>query len=280
MRGFLLFPILVSTLHADPLAGAWETFDEQANTDAWLLYSYDDELSAPPPWAGPDVDANPYAYSYFLGGQAVWFFADAITAGGAFVGDYAAEKISGVNVSVSIDPSEIDFIDLAILADGPNGTDYYLSRIYQPADLGTEPSWYGLSFRFDESWFALEGDAFVPFEPDAALLASIQEVGLRVFPTSGVTSESFVGIDDFILMPTVDAPPLSTSVADSSFIMTFTPNPGVSATIETLSPSGQWQQVAGEVDLAGPQIFSTPVGPGTELFRVVTEERLTPIVAP
>lgn len=279
MRIIVFLPFLIAAVRAETLAGGWEAFPVEANADTWALYSYDDQLVAPPLWAGPDIDENPYAYSYFLGGDAVWFFADEFTVGGVLVGDYAAEKISGVDVSVSIDPAEIDFIDLAIYADGPAGPGYYYSRIYEPADLGTDPTWYDLHFRFDENWFYVQGGGFVAFKPGAGLLSSVEEVGLRVFPSTGVTSESFVGIDDFILVPTIAAPPLSTSVAGGDFKMAFTPNPGVSATIERLSDD-HWLELPGETGLEGPQVFSTSTAPGTGLFRVVTSEKLTPVAVP
>lgn len=281
MRSLFLFPVFLTTLQAEPIAGAWEGFPEETHVDSWNLFSFDDEWVAPPLWAGPETEENPYAYSFFLGGDAVWFFADTLTANGVLVGDYAAQKILGIDVSVSIDPAEIDFIDLAVLANGPNGWDYYVSNIYTPDDLGETPDWYALTFRFDETWFAVgENDEEVPFLPDQEFLASIQEVGLRAFTSAAATSESFIGIDDFILVPSVESPPLSTSVSDGSFQIAFTPNPGVSATIETLSPGSEWIAVDGQSDLTGPQTFSTPVGPARGLFRVVTEEKLTPVEAP
>jgi hypothetical protein len=280
MRALVFLLLLAATLHADPLAGGLEGFPQQASADSWWLYSYDDNLVAPPVWAGPDETDNPYAWSFFFGGRAVWFFADADTAGGAFVGDYTAQKIKGVDVSVSIDPAEIDFIDLAIYADGPQGEDYYFSKIHLPEDLGTEPTWYPLQFRFDEPWFAFNGSEFVPFQPDAGLWSSIQEIGLRVFPVAGTSTESFVGIDDFILVPDVAAPALSVSQSGGNFVMAFTPNPGVSATVQTLSPANTWQAVPGWSERTGPQVFSTPLVPPRKFFRVVTEERLTPVPVP
>lgn len=280
MRSILAFLILAPTLHAAPLAGAWETFSSESNADAWSLYSYDDGLSAPPPWAGSEIDDNPYAYSFFLGGEGVWFFADEFTAEGAFVGDYAEQKIAGVDVSVSVDPAEIDYIDLVVYADGPLGPDYYYSVVYLPEDLGDLPDWYNLSFSFNESWFSLQDGNFTSFQPDQDFLASIEEVGIRVFPAVGVTGDSFVGVDDFILVPTVEAPTLLTSVTGGNFVLKFTPNPGVSATIEKLLPDFEWQTVAGQSDLTGSQTFTTPIVSGTALFRVATEEKLTQVLSP
>ncbi len=280
MRSLLAFLILASALRADPIAGAWETFPSQANADGWSLYSDDDGIVAPPPWAGPEIDDNPYAYSFFLGGKGVWFFADELTAQGAFVGDYAAQKIAGIDVSVFIEPAEIDFIDIAVYADGPLGAGHYYSKIKLSEDLGELPGWYSLSFSFDDDWFSLQDGDATSFQPDQNFLTSIQEIGVRVFPVSGVTGDSFVGVDDFILVPSVDAPRLTTSLSGDDFVLEFTPNPGVSAAIEKLAPDFEWRSVAGQSDLTGSQTFVTPVGPGTALFRVAAEEKLTQVTSP
>jgi len=280
MRFLLSFLIPASSLNAAPLAGAWETFSTQSNTDAWSLYSYDDGIAAPPPWTGPEIEENPYIYSYFLGGEGVWFFADESTAAGAFVGDYAAQKISGVDVSVNIDPAEIDFIDLAVYADGPNGLDYYFSQIYLPEDLGELPDWYILSFAFDDNWFSLQAGVYTPFLPTQKFLKSIEEIGVRVFPLPAVTGDSFVGVDDFILVPTLEAPKLATSLSGGNFVLKFTPNPGLSATIEKLTPNFTWRTVVGQTALTGPQTFTRPVSPGAGIFRVATQEKLTQVTSP
>lgn len=280
MRPLLVLLILVLSLRADPLAGAWETFTNPSNADAWSLYSYDDGLVAPPAWVDPELDDNPYAYSFFFGGEGVWFIADEFTAQGAFVGNYAAKKIAGVDVSVSVDPAEIDYIDLVVYADGPLGPDYYYSLAYYPEDLGDVPDWYDLSFSFDENWFSLRNGVFTAFRPDQDFLASIEEVGIRVFPVAGVTGDSFVGVDDFILVPTVEAPKLSTSLSGGNFVLSFTPNPGVSATIEKLGIDFVWRTVPGKSDLIGPQVFTTPVVPGAALFRVAAREKLTQVFSP
>jgi len=280
MRFFFVFLTLTSTLRAAPLAGAWETFPTQDNADAWSLYSYDDGLVALPPWAGPEFDDNPYVYSFFLGGEGVWFFADEFTAQGAFVGDYAAQKISGVDVSVNIDPAELDFIDLAVYADGPDGLDHYYSQIKVPEDLGTMPDWYILNFAFEDIWFSFQDGTYTPFQPSRKFLQSIQEIGIRVFPVPGVTGDSFVGVDDFILIPSLEAPKLSTSLSGGNFVLGFTPNPGVSASIEKLTSDFNWRAVAGQSGLIGPHTFTTPVRPGSGIFRVAAEEKLTQVTSP
>lgn len=280
MRFLPVLLILAPSLPADPLAGAWDAFTTESNADAWSLYSYDDGIVAPPPWIGPEIDDNPYAYSFFLGGEGVWFFADESTAQGAFVGDYAEQKISAIDVSVSVDPSEIDFIDVVAYADGPEGPDFYFSKIYVPEDLGELPDWYALSFPFDDNWYSLQGENYVAFRPDQGFLASIEEIGIRIFPVAGVTGDSFVGMDDFILVPTVEAPTLATSLSGGDFALSFTPNPGVSATIQKFSPEFEWEAVTGKTDLLGPQVFTTPVTPGSGLFRVEAKEKLIQVTSP
>lgn len=282
MRSFLAFLILAPSLHADPLAGAWETFPTESNANAWLLYSFDDGFSAPPSWVDPefDPDGNPYAYSFFFGGEGVWFYADDFTARGAFAGNYAAQKIAGVDVSVSIDPAEIDYIDLVVYATGPLGPGYYYSLTYFPEDIGEEPDWYELAFRFDENWFSLQNGVYTAFRPNQGFLSSIEEVGLRVFPVAGVGEDAFVGMDDFILVPTVEAPTTKTSLVGGNFRLEFTLNPGVSAAIQKLSPDFIWKPVPGETGLVGSQVFTTPVVPGTALFRVAATEKLTQVISP
>ncbi len=227
----------------------------------------------------PDIDPNPYAFSYFLGGKGVWFFAEDFTALGAFVGDYAAQKISGVDVSVNIDPAEIDFIDLAVYSDGPRGPGYYYSLTYQPDDLGELPDWYELNFTFEEDWFYFRNGQPIALTPDRKFLASIEEIGIRVLPASGVPETSYVGLDDLILVPTVEGPPLSTSLSSGNFVLSFTPNPGVSATIQKLTPGLTWKAVSGQSGLTGAQSYSSTIRPGNAIFRVAAEEELTKVTS-
>ena len=114
------------------------------------------------------------------------------------------------------------------------------------------------------------------FIPDQKFLMSIGEVGVRVFPNEEVAENSFVGIDDFILVPTVEGPVLTTSLSDGNFNLGFTPNPGVSTTIERLTQNFTWREVMGQSNLTGPQIFSTPLKQGPEIFRVAARERSDP----
>lgn len=280
MRSLLAILIFTPVLHAATLAGAWETFPTKANADAWSLYSYADKLFAPPPWANPVGDDNPYVYSYFLRGKGVWFIADELTAQGAFVGDYAAQKISGIDVSINIDPAELDFIDLTVYADGPSGLTYYFSQIIVPEDLGLMPDWYIVNFSFVKNWYSYQDGVYTPFKPNRKFLKSIQEIGVRIFPATGVTGESFVNLDDFILIPTLEAPPLATSLSGSNFVLQFTPNPGVSVSIEKLTPTLIWQSVVGKTDLIGSQTFTTPVTPRSGIFRVAAKEKLTIVTSP
>ncbi|MBB5350121.1 hypothetical protein HNR46_000342 [Haloferula luteola] len=272
-----LFLALLPAAHADAIAGAWEGFPTQDNTDAWSLYAYDDDAVAPPLWSGTASDINPYAYSFFLGGDGVWFFADAQTAQGAFVGDYGAQKIEGIDVAISIDPAEIDSLDIAVYASGPIGSAYYYSLASFGEEFEDGPNWYFPHFSFSDEWFYFQDGEFVAFQPGDGFLASISEVGLRVFPVNGVGEDAYVGVDDFILTPTVDAPLLTTAVDQSQFSLTFELNPGVAATLQTADSTFQWSTVTGQTNLTGSQSFTTPIEETPHFFRVATEEKLTPV---
>jgi hypothetical protein len=71
-----------------------------------------------------------------------------------------------------------------------------------------------------------------------------------------------------------------TSLSGSNFVLGFTPNPGVSATIEKLTPEFGWAGVASQSGLTGTQTFTTPVIPGSGIFRVAAEEKLTQVTSP
>jgi hypothetical protein len=274
MRQLLLFLLTLSQASADALAGAWEAFHTQAATQKWSLYTYGDDLTDAAPWA--DDSENPYTFAYFTEGQGVWFFADSATGGGLLVGDYHAQRISSIDVTVSADPVEIDAIDLAVRTIGPDGEAFYYSGVYEAEDLGDEPSWYPLRFPLDDWWYRYDGENFVPFVPDATFLSNITEVGIRIFPTQGVTENSYVGIDDFILTPTVEAPVTEPTHADGQFTLSFHPNPGLAATIETYSNANRtWQPVPGQSELTGPQIFTVTVSERSALFRIQADETLT-----
>jgi hypothetical protein len=91
--------------------GAWEKFPTQTNSDAWGLYDYSDGVIYAPNWfnnsaAGPNADpyigaafaattANPPIYN-----QGLWFFADELVANGAFIGDFNAAGVAGLEIDV------------------------------------------------------------------------------------------------------------------------------------------------------------------------------------
>ncbi len=275
---FALLALLPAS--ANPIAGAWESFATQANADAWGLYLHATDDYTFPGWAGTDIDPNPFAYSFYDGDNAVEFFADSLVGDGAFIGDFASQKIRGVELDAYIDPWELDFLDLAVFTDGPAGLRYYYSAVYSPEDLGDEPDWYSLEFLFDSAWYYFEDGEWQPFTPDQDFLSSIEEIAIRFFPLEGIATESYVGIDNVILLPTVEAPKLATSVSGGMFRMSFTPNPGVACGIEKLQTSLTWEEVTGQQDLTGPQLFQTPVTPPSGIFRVKAEEKLTQIPPP
>lgn len=265
-----------------PIAGAWESFATEANAEAWGLYVHASDEYFSPGWVGPEIDPNPYAYSFFDGDDAIEFFADSFVGDGAFVGDYQSQKIRGVELDAYLDPAELDFLDLAVFTNGPGGLRYYYSAIYTSEDLGEETDWYPLQFAFGDSWFYFEDNEWRSFNPGDDFLTSVEEISIRFFPREGIVTESYVGIDNVILLPTVEAPALTTSVSSGMFRLTFTPNPGVACGIEKLSisPPLSWDEVAGWQDLTGPQLFETPLVEPSGIFRVRAEEKFTQIPEP
>src|SRR5690606_21907844 len=93
---FLLALLPFFPVSAAPIAGAWHSFATEANADAWGLYLHASDESVFPAWAEPDIDPHPFAFSFYDGDDAIEFFADSFVGDGAFVGDYGAQKIRGV----------------------------------------------------------------------------------------------------------------------------------------------------------------------------------------
>jgi hypothetical protein len=267
------------------VAGAWETFFDQQNADAWQVYDYADDTSYLPEWDGT---ANGYAYSTYTEDYPLAIYADSLVGNGAFTGDFQGQNISGVSCDVFIgDLAVLDLIDCAVLADGPVGTYYYYNLGYLAEDFDGG-GWWTLNFSFDEPWYYND-----PLNPnrqvavDPRTLTKIQEVNISFFPLLGTSGGSRVGIDNVILEPTVAAPKLATSVASGTpgnFRLAFTPGPGVQCRVDKFrtAPATGWDAVVGQTGIKGPgeHVMLRPLTPPAELFRVVAEPFYTAIVTP
>lgn len=266
-------------------SGAWDDFLTEDHVDGWSVYDYFDEKFYPPYWfAG---DGGDIYFTHTLD-YPLYFFTDVESnaGGGVFVGDYHSEEIQAIQVDVLIDSlDDFDFLDCVIYAlDGPGGEGYYYSEVLLDIDFD-EGGWWSLRFDFDQDWEYFNGTSYVAAPATPAMLASIEEIGIRFFPKVGITADWIAAIDNVMLEPLVRAPDVVTSHAAGQFSMAFTPPKGNGCTIQKLDTSSSpatWQDVVGQIDITGnwPYLHTTPTTPGTGIFRVASSAYYMPITPP
>lgn len=271
----LSLSLVLQSKSSAAVAGAWEDFATEANSDAWNVYDYSTEEVSAPGWF--DSEGNGDIFLFHEGDNGLWFFTDITddAGGGAFVGDYAAQDIQAIRADVFIDSIQaLDYIDCAIFADGPAGPRYYYSEIYAAEDFD-EDGWWILRFDFKDDWFYLGDDGFVGVEVTTEMLASIEEIGFRFFLKSGVTESVYSALDNVKLEPRVVAPEPTASAEAGEFLLTFTPPTGNFCAVQRLNPDDPttWEEVSGQSFITGgsPYTYATPLGVGTEIFRVVSK---------
>lgn len=261
------------------MAGAWETFYSKANTDAWYVFDYGEEIDFPPEWQGTPVDEE-YAWFAYSSDYPVAFVADSLVGDGAFVGDYAEENIVGVACDAYIGKlADLYEIDCTLYADGPAGVRSYYSVPYIQSDFD-QGEWWLLYFSFDDPWYYWDETAWV--EVNAYELSAIETMEITFTPQIGITSGSKVGLDNVTLEADIVAPSVRTSLVQGSpkkFEMAFTPGSGMECSVQKMKtpPATGWDTVTGQTDIKGPaeHRFSTPATAGKEFFRVATEPYYT-----
>lgn len=267
------------------VAGAWETFYNETNTDAWAVYDYQDEGTFYYPlWSGTPV-GDEYAYFTYGGDNAVSFIADKDVGSAAFTGDYQGQRIAGIACDVYIGSlAALDYVDCTIFATGPYGRQFYYSAVFGFEDFQAG-GWSSLYFSFDEPWYYLSGTEWLEVDPMA--FTAIEEISITFTPKVGSAGGSRVGLDNVSLEPTVVAPKTNlslTATAPRNFRMAFTPGPGLACRVEKMRipPATGWDTVTGQTDIKGPgeHVFLTPINGAGEFFRVATDPAYTMIFSP
>ena len=274
--------------------GAWETFPTETNADGWGLYDYADETTYFPSWlddSAAGANADPYIGGNFAAdpdppadtptyyNQPLWFFADELVAEGAFIGDYVAAGVAGIEVDVLItNPDLLSECDITLLSND-SGTDVtYYSQFFPGSSFPSDPiDWVQLTLGFDEQWFIFDetiGD-YVEAELTEEALSSVLTVGVRFFPD--LESETIWSpfIDNFALTPTVVTPAITPGSGNGNFSMTFEATPANRYDLQIFNVTNEmWEDVAAQADIIPsetPYLLETSLSPGKGIFRVVPE---------
>jgi hypothetical protein len=265
------------------VAGAWETFFKQANTQSWRVYHNNNGTIRLPLWSDTPVNQE-YLYYNYPGASGVGFFVDYLNdTGSFFTGNYAAQKIAGIACRIYIANLDVlNYMDCTIWARSPHGEGYYTQK--HPAGEFQTAGWQTMYFDLHQSWAFYNGTDWVALPPTT--FTYVEELQINFTPKDGTAGGSRVGIDDVKLEPTMP-PALSTSVTTTvpqQFRLAFTPAPGVKCRIEKMktAPDVGWDTVIGQTDIKGPgeYVFLRPLAPPGEIFRVAAEAVYTMVVTP
>ena len=266
------------------VAGAWETFFNQKNTNAWIAYDSADAKDYYPSWISTPVGKEHASFS-FARDKSFSFIALQNVGGGAFTGNYQAQNISGIRCDVLIGSlAALDYMDCSLLATGPSGRGVYYSETYEAADFDGD-GWWSLNYSFGRSWYFWNETEWVSVSPKS--LTGIEQLIFTFVPKVGSAGGSRIGLDNVTLEPTVVAPVVTTSLTAQvppDLRLAFTPGPGLEARIEKLRNPVTlgWANVAGQTSIKGPSshIFLAPTSAGTGIFRVAAEPFYTRFVTP
>jgi hypothetical protein len=258
------------------LAGSFEPFTYESNGDSWLIYDYADQKLYTPFWDSSGSGADPYIYFTFAGSNALDFYADDLSSGGAFVGDLAAGGVDAISCDVFVeDVSSFDFAEFFLFSTTTNR--FYVSAIIEPETNGWDFAYASLT---EDDWYVWENGAYVPVQLTPQILAGVTEIGLTFFPLDvpGANGKE-AGIDNFTFYGALILPELATSAAGGSFQLAFNRLPGIRYSIRSSPDLATWSLVPGQGSITGttPYTMTRPLTTGSQFFKVGIGDFLTPV---
>lgn len=258
------------------LAGTYEPFTFRTNAESWLVYDYADEGFYIPQWDSAGDGLNPDIHFTFAGSDALEFFADNSTSGGAFVGDLAAGGVDAIGCEVLVeDADSFDVGEFFLFSAATNR--YYTSEFFEPTASGWNSAYVSVT---QENWYVFENGAYVPVLLTPAILSGITAIGFTFYPLDVPAADGkTVGIDNFTFYGALVLPEVTSSAGSGSFQLTFNRRPGVGYSIQSAPDLAEWALVPGEEFITGtsPYTMSKPLAPGSLFFKVGIEDFLTPV---
>ena len=276
---------LSASLAAEPVPGAWEHFSSASNAGAWSVNDFRTGKVSAAQWLSAETGFVAKAMNGVPGVPCgIWFFTGSEAGEGAMVGDFHQAKIRGIRLRYFVSAEELGEMDCAIYALGPAGSTFYYSGSVLGSGLSPGGAWRTAEFGFNTDWYYVEEGAFRSTPVTPQMLATVSEIGFRFLPKAGITTATSAGIDDVVLVPTVEAPQVLAGSSAGNFTLGFTPRPGTACTI-LKSQTGDltnWQAVTGQESIAGSSahLFQTPRSGPKAFYRVEAAEYLTPVVTP
>lgn len=262
----LLSLLLVAPVGAQTLGG-FEPFTQQANGESWAFYNYATDEAFNAPW-NLSNSGDPEIYATFTQDSGVSLFADIMSSGGIFVGNYAEAGVDTILCDVFIEDintfSDVEFYILA-------GDTFYYSDFYVIEQSG----WAGLQNSLSrDQWYIFDDDdeEFIEVNLTPAILSDVTEIGLNFYPASTAADGRAVAIDNFTLLPDLTAPEVSISTQGSSAQFSFTGIEGMQYTIQTSSNLREsiWTNVGSPFEIVGNSTTTVPRG-NKGFFRLISQ---------
>ncbi len=270
-------------LAADPLPGAWEKFPAAAHATAWSVNDFRTGMVSAAQWISAETGFIARPLNGVPGTPCgIWFFTGSEDGSGVMTGNFHAAKIRGMRLRYFATSEELGELDCAIYALGPAGSTFYYSESVLGSDLSPGAEWRDAEFLFNVNWYYVQDGSYRATPVTPQMLATVSEIGFRFIPKNGLTTTTSAGIDDIVLIPTVEAPALVPGSAGADFTLDFTPRPGTSCTIQKSAAEGLagWLPVAGQERITGSRLFQTPRSGAKAFYRVTAQEHLTPVTSP
>lgn len=226
MKSLLCFFFLVVPSFGQIL-GAFTTFSDEDSATSWGSLSFrDTDTAFDALWTFPGSD-DAEIYALFDEDFEVSLFADGLSSGSSFVGDYSNEGIDTVRCDAYVeDITTFDELEFYFLS----GDTFYYSEIFELDQSG----WASIetSFTRDEWYIFDDQKGFQVVEITPAILSDVLEIGVTFYPNGTAANGQIVAIDNFTLLPDLSVPELTVDSSGTAPKLKFTGVKGMQYTMQ------------------------------------------------
>ena len=270
-----LFAVLFAIpLHAQS-RGAVERFNVPENADSWSVYDFAAaDFFFPEFFVGTD-DPDLNSIYWLFDGDNGFSFSSLGASGGAFAGDLAAQRASGVSFWIEVeDASVVDYVEVSFYS-------VTMGRYYYSETVGPENGWQEVTFNFSDRWFIWDGTQYVETPITGNILSDVDEFVVGCVPVSTAADGTYVGLDDFTVVPELIVPTLDPVLAGGRIQFSFEEwdaQTYVAQSATTGFGAADWSNQPGALFRSGGNlVLNQPTTGSKRFWRVDTELEFTDV---